>query len=183
MPNPPYSDMPVVLVDPTTRKAFASDNPMPMQSGITVFKDVTLSLDTSVYANGDLLADSQIVDGAVRVADGTGVIESISVLDEDDQTAYAFYLVFFSANVSMGTENAAPTMADADARNFLGAVSFATADAIDLVNSKVYQKNGLRVPIKAASGTDDIYMAAVVITGTPTHTASGVRVRLGIRQD
>jgi hypothetical protein len=145
--------------------------------------DVTLSLDTNAYANGDLLADTQVITDAFARVDGTGEIESIVVLDEDDVTAYTFYLAFFEANVTMGTENSAPTMSDANARSLLGAVSFATADALDLVNCKAYQKNGLRVPIRAATGTRNLYIAAVVITGTPTHSATGVRVRLGIRQD
>jgi hypothetical protein len=159
---------------------FSADGVNP---GTVDIVDVTLSLDTSAYANGDLLADTQVVTNALARVNGTGVIESLVVLDEDDQTAYTFYLAFFDANVTMGTENAAPTMTDANARNILGTVAFATADAIDIVNSKAYCKNGLRVPVKAASGTKDIYMAAVVITGTPTHTAAGIRVRLGIRRD
>jgi hypothetical protein len=159
---------------------FSADGVNP---GTVDILDVTLSLDTSAYANADLLADTQVVTNALARVDGTGVIESAVVLDEDNQTAYAFNLIFFQANVTMGTENSAPTMTDANARNILGAVTFAAADAIALTNSKAYQKTGLRVPVKAASGTRDIYMAAVIITGTPTHTAAGIRVRLGIRRD
>lgn len=144
---------------------------------------VTLSLDTSAYANGDVLAATQVVDGALRITNGTGVLESIAVLDEDDQTAYAFDVYILSANVALGTENAAISITDANARNILGVVSFAAADAKDLINSKLYYKSNLGIPLVAITDTDDIAVAVAVLTGTPTHSASGVTMRLGIRQD
>jgi hypothetical protein len=150
--------------------------------GTTTLVNVTLSTDTSAYANGDLLADTQIVSGALRL-NGTGVIESLIVLDEDDNTAYAFDVYFLSGSGSMGTENSAVTVADAVAQTILGFHSFAAADVKDLVNSKIYCKNSLRIPIKAATDTKDFYIAAAIVTGTPTHTATGIKVRLGIRQD
>lgn len=151
--------------------------------GITRIRDVTLSLDTSAYANGDVLADTQLLTEAVRIPDGTGIIRSIAVLDEDDQTAYTFNMLFLDTAASIGTENSGFSITDANARSIMGVATFATSESVDLINSRLYWKNGLAIPIKAVTGTASIGIALAVITGTPTHTASGIKLRIGIEQD
>jgi len=143
--------------------------------------DVTLSLDTSIYASGDVMADTQVVTGAMRITDGTGTLATVVVFDEDDQ-GIAFDLVFFSANRSLGTENSAPNISDANARDILGIVSIAGGDFVDLGGVKIANKVNIGMPVRAASGTADIYVGAIT-RGTPTYTASGVRLRLGFIQD
>lgn len=142
------------------------------------FVDVTLSLDTVAYASGDVLADTQVVTNAMRAADGLGILRSIALVDEDDQ-GVAFDLYFFSANVSLGTENAAPNISDADARNFLGIVAIATTDWKDLGGVRVAYIDDIGMVVKPATGTRNIYVGAVNGAGTPTFTAAGVTLRLG----
>lgn len=146
--------------------------------GRTVVFPVTLSLDTSIYASGDILADTQIMDGFFRKTDGTGIVQSIQIIDEDDVGA-AFDIYFLTANVSLGTENAAPSITDANARSLLGPISVATSDYKDLGGVKVASIRGISLPVVAVSGTDDLYIAVVNGTGTPTYTAAGVRLRIG----
>lgn len=141
------------------------------------FIDVTLTLDTSAYATGDVLADTQVVSNAMRVADGLGTLQSIVVLDEDDQ-GIAFDVVFLSANVSLGTENAAVSITDANARNWLGLVSIAGGDYVDLGGSRVAVKMNLGLVVKPATGTRDLYVGAIG-RGTATYTAAGIKLRLG----
>lgn len=143
----------------------------------------TMSMDTSAYANGDLIADTQAIDGVFRITNGTGIIRSLVVIDEDDQTLYTFSVYFLDGIGSLGTENSAPSATDAVCRTVLARVDFATTDGVDLGGSKVYSKHGLNIPVSAIADTDDLGLALVCITGTPTHTASGIRVRIGITQD
>jgi hypothetical protein len=146
--------------------------------------DVTLSLNTSAYANADLLADTQSIDNAFgEKVDGTGTIKSLVVIDEDDQTLYVFSVWFLEGTGSLGTENSAPSATDAVCRTVLAKVDFATTDGLDLGDAKVYSKTGLSIPVRAIVGTNDLGIAAVVTTGTPTHTAAGIRVRIGIELD
>jgi len=153
----------------------------PRQWTDRLFPTITFSLDTSAYANGDVLADTQILNSALRVTDGTGVIVSIVLNDEDDQGA-AMDIVFLSANQSLGSENSAPSISDANARsNILGIVNIAAIDWIDFGGVRVAYKE-CAVPIKAVSGTDDIYVA-LISRGTPTQTASGITGVFGILQD
>lgn len=150
--------------------------------GKTRLADVTLSLDTSAYASGDLIADTQVVSNFFDFTDGTGVLQSLTLVDQDDQKV-ACYVYFLSANVSMGTENAGPSISDANAVNILGFVTVATTDYQDLGGVSVANLNNLGMILKAAAGTQDLYVAVVNGTGTPTYTASGVKLRIGALLD
>src|SRR5262245_6178977 len=50
----------------------SATNPVPVRTGIVDLISVTLTLDTSAYASGDLLADAQAISSAVRVSSGSG---------------------------------------------------------------------------------------------------------------
>lgn len=165
---------------------FKATNRFPVQAGGVpiVFRSVALTTDTSAYANGDVIADTQQIDAALRVADGTGILESIAIFDTDDNTPYSFTIYIHNTSTSIGTENAAISITDANAVAGIKApVSFTSGDCFDLINGRMYYRTGLSVPIVAASGTDDIYVSMVCVTGTPTHTATGITIILGIRQD
>lgn len=142
--------------------------------------DVTLSTDTSAYASGDLIADTQVITNAVDVPGGCGVIHSLVITDEDDQ-GVAFDVYILQNSTSLGTENSAPSLSDANSRsNFLARIQVATSDYTDLGGFKVAALNNLWRTVQAASGTRDLYVAVVNSTGTPTFTASGLKFRFGI---
>lgn len=144
--------------------------------------DVTLTLDTSAYASGDLLADTQVVTNALRKTDGTGILHSLMVIDQDDQ-GVALDVYFLSDNQTFGSENSAPSISDANALTILCRIPVATTDYYDLGGVKVADLSNLSRIIKAVSGTRNIYVAVVNGTGTPTFTASGIKLRVGIAQD
>lgn len=144
--------------------------------------DVTLSTDTSPYGAGDLIADTQEVAGAVATAGGLGLIHSVTVLDEDDQGA-AFDIHFLQNSTSLGTENSVPNMSDANARlNFLARVPIASTDYTDIGGFRVATVGSQDKLIKAASGTTSIYIAVINGSGTPTYSAAGLKLRIGIQQ-
>ncbi len=149
--------------------------------GLTLI-DVTLTLDTSAYASGDLLADTQAVASAVRVNDGKGILHSVTIIDEDDQ-GVAMDIYFLSANNTLGSENAAPSISDANARDILCRVSVAAADYTDLGGVRIADIHGLNRIIKGASASTSIYVAVVNGPSAPTFTASGLKLRIGILQD
>jgi hypothetical protein len=159
----------------------AGENHIGKASWPATVVEVTAVLDTAAYANGDVLTDTMTLANALRVAAGYGRIRSIVVLDEDDQAAYSFDVVFFKATQSLGTKNSAPNISDANARDIIGAVRFATTDAVDVGGAKVYCKGNLDQLIYATSGKD-VFASVVINTGTPTHTASGLKFKFGIEQ-
>lgn len=145
----------------------------------TDVKDVTPVLDTNAYADNDVLFVPIVIPGAFREPGGIRVLQSIVVLDGDDQ-AVDMDLVFFNASATLGTINAAVSISDADAAKIIGYVRLVAADdANDLINSYVYAKSGIGQVLKAASGQTDLYVAGIVRSGTPTFSAAGMKIKLG----
>jgi hypothetical protein len=140
--------------------------------------DVTLSLDTATYADGDVLAATQVVTDAVRTAGGRARLESLFVLDESDQGA-AFDLLILDSNVSIGTENAAVSVVDADARSILARIPIASGDYYDMGGCRIASLGNLGKMLRAVSGSRDLYVAAVS-RGTGTYAAAGIRLKLGL---
>lgn len=140
---------------------------------------VTPTLDTSAYAAGDVLFDTTAIANAVRVSGGRAELVSIQVLDEDDQTAAVLDLYFLRSNVSLGTFNVAPAITDANAREILGYYSFASGDFKDLGGSKVATARNVGLILAPTTGTT-LYVAGVT-AGTPTQTASGIKLQFGFR--
>ena len=143
--------------------------------------DVTLTLDTSAYASGDVLAATQTVADAFKVNGGRCVLDSLTVIDQDDQKV-ALTIYVLAANVAMGTENGAPSITDANALNIQAVIPVATTDYLDLGGVAVANIAVGKV-VKAASGTRNLYVAAVNGAGTPTYTASGMKVAFKFLQD
>lgn len=146
-------------------------------SGDTEVKDVTLVLDTNVYATGEVLVVPQEIVGVFPEAGGKRLLQSIMLLDEDDQ-AQALDLIFLNADATLGTINAAVSISDADARKIIGVVEVAAADYVDLVNSQVAVKSAVGQVLKAASDSASLWVGAVS-RGTGTYTAAGIRLKLG----
>lgn len=157
----------------------ARTNPVPVGQAADLIS-VTLSLDTSAYASGDLLADAQAVASA-SLGTGTPVeLVSLTVIDEDDQGA-AFDVYVTSSSSSWGTENGAPSITDAVARSIQAVVSVGTGDYKDLGGVKVACFKAIGA-ICETSGSTSLYVAVVNGSGTPTYTASGVKLVFGFKQ-
>lgn len=142
--------------------------------------DLTLSLSTSpAYSDGDVLAAAQELTNAVRASGGTGVIQSIAVIDKDDQ-GQALDIVISDSTITLGTENAAVSISDADAAKILGIVEVTGSDYVDLVNSQYASIKNIGLVVMP--DTTSLYISAVS-RGTGTYTASGIDLRFGIIQD
>jgi hypothetical protein len=159
----------------------SDDAPLPVGApGDSI--EVTLTLDTSAYAAGDVLADTQEINNAVRANGGRAILQSIVVYDQDDQKA-AMDIYILQSSASLGTENNAPNISDANALNILGLVSVGAGDYKDLGGMSVANIKGIGMgPLEAASDSRDLYVG-VVTQGTPTHSASGARIRFNFLWD
>jgi hypothetical protein len=138
--------------------------------------DVTLVADTSIYADNDLLAIPQVITGVFRQAGGRVRLDSVLLLDEDDQGTEV-ELIFMNADGSLGTINGALNPTDAVARTIVGTVLMQTYS--DLINSQVAVRTGLGMIMEAAAASTSLWVAAVVRSGTPTYSASGLKLKLG----
>jgi hypothetical protein len=137
---------------------------------------ITCSLDTSAYADGDVLFDTQEIAGAVRNNGETCILQSIHVIDIDDQ-GEDFDLVFFNAATSLGTENSAPDINDTEVLTTLGVYEFVNA-YMDLGANQVRTDTGIGLLLEAGAATTSLYVAGIS-RGTGTYTASGIRITFG----
>lgn len=138
----------------------------------------TPTVDTSAYASGDVLfnATAVTVSNSANVA-ARGTILTASIVDRDDQASQTITLYFFNSNVSLGTINQAPNITDDNASNaIIGSCTVTTGT--DLGGCKFGETQGLVIPFELTGAT--LWVAAVT-GGTPTHTASGIRVRLSLQ--
>lgn len=142
---------------------------------------VTPVCDTSIFASADLIADPVEIVGFFRVPGGRAYIDSIVILDEDDQGA-AITLIFTTASTTFGTLNSAPNISDANLRNAVGHVTFATTDFFDVGGAKIGTKANLGLMVEGAAGATSLYVAVVNGAGTPTYTASGLKIKVGVRR-
>jgi hypothetical protein len=144
--------------------------------------DVALTLDTNIYANGDVLAATQEV-ADVFLNGNPAILYDLRVIDEDDQGT-ALDLLFLRSNTSIGTENAAYAPTDAMGEEILKKVAILAGDFTDEGNWRAAAKSlvdGIGCVLQPTTGTG-LYLAAVCRSGTPTYTAAGIRVQFGVIQ-
>jgi len=137
------------------------------------------TLDTSPYGIGDVFFVQNTIANASIESAGSGIIESIVVIDKDD-VAPAFTLVFFDASVTVQTINTAWAVSDSDMANMIGRESFVAADYKDFGSNRAAQTQTYW-RYSLASGTS-IYCAAFC-DGAPTMTASGLTIRIGLSRE
>lgn len=162
-----------------TVQGIASMTPVRTDVNSVPTKYVTVSMSTpaGAMAAGDVIAATQIVAACTSGNDIPGLLQSAVLIDTDDVGAN-IKAVFFSANTSLGAEDAAPDIDDTEALTQLGVVNFAAADYEDLGASKSNTKTNIGLGVIPASGTDDIYMALYSPTGG-TWASQVITVRLG----
>lgn len=155
--------------------------PLPASPPLTLIT-VTLSLDTSVYAANDLLADAQEVAGVALATGGEAELVSLLCVDEDDQ-GVAFDVYLSSVATTWGSENSAPTITDAVARSIQAIIPIASGDWKDLGGVKVAQPRvAQNIGVVCTCPATSLYVAVVNGAGAPTFTAAGVRLIFGFRQ-
>lgn len=147
----------------------------------SVVVDVTPVCDTSAYTANDVLFDRITTGTIARVTGGTVILDSVIVLDEDDQTAAAMDLYFLDSDVTLGTINNAVSISDANARKIVGWVAIAGTDFKDTINSKVACIKNIGLHMKCAAGSQVLYVAGTT-AGTPTQTADGIKLKLAFRK-
>lgn len=152
--------------------------PAPVQVRLSV----TPTCDTSIYASGDSLAGLITFANAARISGGSGIIQSIVLLDKTSAQRCAMDILFFDRSVTVAAANSALAMSDADMAYCLGVLSigpYNTAWAGTPANS-ISTLINVGLPF-VLNGTD-LY-AAVCVRATPTYAANDIVITLGILQD
>lgn len=149
---------------------------------VITWVDLTPVCDTAAYAQNDVLFISTKIPNAAWKIDVPVQLMGLMYTDEDNNTAYdALFFFFDSATASMGgAANAAASISDADSRNITGRVTMTGANSLatGFTGAKQQLITPTNVFLKPASGTRDVYVGCMITSAsTPTHTASGVKLR------
>jgi len=133
------------------------------------------------YTSADVLFITQEVTGFFPAAHPV-FLDTLIVLDKDDQ-ALAWDLVFFRSDAAMGAAiNATIAITDANADEIISVVEVAEADYVDLANSQIavipLSRAGMGIKLKPAIGGTSLYIGGIA-RGAPTHTASGITLKIG----
>lgn len=139
--------------------------------------DVTPTMDISAYAAGDVFFDTTAISGVGTVNGGTVTLNTITVLDEDDQGP-TFQMVFLDTNNTLGTINNPPTISDANSRKILGTLSSALGTWVDLGGCRVMTITNIGLVMKCDAASSSLYFGSITSTAT-TQTASGLKFKLG----
>lgn len=136
--------------------------------------EVTLAVDTSIYAAGDLISNPILIPGTSLSK--PLLLQSIVLNDRAGQSAaMSFFLSL--ANTSHGTINSAPSASVSVIENDFAWFSIATGDYIDLGDASIAVKTGLGIICPPGP----LYIGAINGAGTPTYAAStNLRLRLGL---
>lgn len=145
--------------------------------------DVTLTTDDEAHGNNDVIAQSIEIPNAVAVEGGSAIIQSIMILDEDDE-APSIDLIFQTDNTALASdEGEIVNISDDNARDILGFVN--VSNYTDLLNCQVGIKTNIGLVVKAASTTKSIFVHAVNRSGgtyTPAATTD-LKMKIGIIKD
>ncbi len=124
------------------------------------------SISVTTIAANDVLAASEIWP-AVTPADNQGCfLVQLNVILLDRTAGVGLKVVLLKANVSIGAESAAYSIADADVIHVLDEFELVAADFKTKGASCMAVLRNLRTAIIPVSASDDIYVAVVSVDGT-----------------
>lgn len=144
---------------------------------------VTPVIDTNIYAAGDAVGGVQTLTNAVRVSGGVGVLDTLSIIDADNEKANLTILFFESNPAAATVANNAAFVWSTDLAKYIGKINVVTADYESINSKAVATLRGLGLRLKA-SGSRNLYAVVVLTSGTPTYSAAGdLTFRYGFAQN
>jgi hypothetical protein len=156
---------------------------MALSRGSSTLLSVTIPTVAAAYGAGDVLGAPVKLPNAFLDTKGTALLQSIQLLDKDDQAAAQVDLYFFNVlPTTQGADNAAFAISDAEADNIVAVVSVLSGDWNDVGGAKIASKGAIGQLVQGVAGVKDLWVVAVA-RGTPTQTNNALRLKVGLRQD
>lgn len=149
--------------------------------GSTTLVSATPTISTSQYTAKDAIGGVMTFSSAARVSGAGGIVESVVIVDKDQELA-AMDLVLLSATVAgTTTDNAAWDPNDSDLANVVGVIPILTGDYSDFNDNSVAARSGIGMAYTCAATS---LFGVLVARGTPTYTGtSDISVILGLLPD
>lgn len=152
--------------------------PAPVQVRISV----TPTINTSAYATGDCIGELMTFANAARVSGGSGIIQSILVIDRSQAQRAAMELLFFDRTVTVAGNNNPVAMSDGDMAYCLGIVPIGPYNTSWPGTPLNSFSTLLNVGLPFVLNGTDLFVQAIV-RATPTYANTDLTFILGILQD
>lgn len=139
------------------------------------------TITAGAYIAKDAVGGRLDFSGAARLNKGSGIIQSVTLVDLDSEAA-ELVLVLFDRPFTATADNGPFDPSDADLLYCVGKITIAASDYTAFNDNSVAQVRNLGIPF--VCGLDDTLYGQLMCTGTPTYTAtSDLVVKLHIMQD
>lgn len=139
--------------------------------------ELTPTLDTNAYADGDVLFEPVEIANVALDTKGLATLRTLVVQDMNDQKQ-AIDLLFFTEDPGdIGAANAALAMSDAEFAPFIGHIRVAAADYIS-GNANAYATKALEFLAGTKVAKKSLWVAGICRGGTPTYAADGLTFKM-----
>lgn len=143
--------------------------------------NVTPTLDTNIYASGDLLFNPTLISAEFWPnSHQVAILQSLTIID-DGAESQALDLIFLRAGTSWGTLNATAAPSAAIVATVVGELSIASADYVSLgTNGSVVSMSNIGLSLFGDDNDDRACYVAGISRGTGTYAASDLTLKLGV---
>ena len=124
------------------------------------------SISVTTIAANDVLAASEIWNAVTSAVDVGATLRQLNVTLLDRTTGVGLIVVLLKANVGIGSESAAFSIADADVIHVIDKITLVAGDFTTNGASCMACLRNLNIPIIPVSGDDAIYVGIVTVDGT-----------------
>lgn len=159
-------------------------------TGLLISRDLEPALDFgNIYAQNDVLFITTELTNIGRVNGGGVSLNSIHMVDVDDEPDTQIQLIFFRTNVVIDAFNVTfGALTDAESQEIATVIDFdgvATITTLDLTNNKYYALEGLATQIQLAADSRSLWVAGILRSATtPTYVAAtDLKFKFGFTQD
>lgn len=138
-----------------------------------------VGVNSTTYADGDLVGTKITLTDIIPQRKG-GILQTIVLHDLDAQDASLLFIIWDLNPASTAfTNNSVLDIADTDLPNVVAKVRISNLDYDDLSDNSIGEVDNLSIPLKGAR----LYAALVSDGATPTYTANGLSMSLGLLVD
>ena len=139
----------------------------------------TLGVDATPYGDGDLVGTKITLTDIIPNRKG-GILQTVVLHDLDAQDASLLFIIWDLDPASTTfTNNSVLDIADADLPNVIAKVRISNLDYDDFSDNSIGEVDNLSIPLRGAK----LYAALVSDGATPTYTANGLSMSLGLLVD
>jgi hypothetical protein len=138
----------------------------------------TLGSSAATYSAGTAIGGLTTLATAARIANGTGIIQSLAIIDSSNQKAAIDFIFLNAAPTNTPVDHSAWTLTATDFGKQIGRYSLLAAAYASYGTAALGNANGLGIGFQTVGG-QTIYVVAIC-QGTPTYTASCLNVMLSL---